>query len=110
MAVAQILASAVQLAAAIALARREGFFGGIGSRLGRVFAALAVVTTVGMLVTRRTEWYASAIAVMLAPFAAKLLIRRLGVFEPEETGRILELVTVPAGRRVAAWILSAEER
>ena len=110
MAVAQILASAVQLAAAIALARREGFFGGIGPRLGRVFAVLAVVTTVGMLVTQRTGWYASAIAVILAPFAAKLLIRRLGVFEPEETGRILELVTVPAGRRVAAWILSAEER
>jgi O-antigen/teichoic acid export membrane protein len=110
MAVAQVLASAVQMTTAVLLARHEGFFTGIGSRIGRVVMALGVITAVGVLVTRRTGWYASAIAIALAPFAAKVLISRLRVFEPDETGRILELVTVPAGRRAAAWFLSAERR
>ncbi len=110
MAVAQLIASAVQTSAAIVLARREKFFGGVGSGLGKPFVVLVLLTAAGMLVTRQWGVYASAVCLMLAPFAAKLIIKRLGVFEPGETSQILGLVTVPAGRRVLAWLLSAGER
>jgi len=108
MAVAQVLASTVQMTAAILIARREGFFGGIGSRVGRVAGTLVAVTAAGMLATHRTGWYVSAIAVALAPFAAKLLVQRLHVFTPGETSQVLSLVRARAVRRAAAWILSAE--
>jgi O-antigen/teichoic acid export membrane protein len=110
MAVSQVLASIVQMAAAILLARRGGFFGGIGARLGRLLAALAAVTAVGMFATSRVHFYASLVFVAAAPFAARFIIARLGVFEPGEKEQIIELVKVRAGRRIAAWMLSAADR
>jgi O-antigen/teichoic acid export membrane protein len=110
MAVAQLVASAVQTSAAILLARREKFFGGVGSGLGAPFVAIVILTAAGMLVTRQWGVAASAACLALAPLAAKLIIKRLGVFEPDEARQILAIVTVPAGRRVLAWLLSAGER
>lgn len=110
MALAQVLASLIQMAAAIILSKRERFFGGVDPRLGVLLVALAVVTACGMLVTSRVATVASIVFLVLSPFAAKAMIRRLRIFDPLETGQILNLVTVKAGRRVAAWILSAEER
>jgi len=110
MAAAQVAASAVQMAAAVLLARREGFYGGAGTRLGRVVLALAPATACGMILTARVPLYVSIAVVALSPFLARGLLRSLRVFDREETDRILGLVTVPAGRRVAAWMLSAEKR
>jgi hypothetical protein len=98
------------MAAAILLARRGGFFGGIGARLGRLLVALAAVTAVGMFATSRVHFYASLVFVAAAPFAARFIIARLGVFEPGEKEQIIELVKVRAGRRIAAWMLSAADR
>jgi hypothetical protein len=110
MAVSQVLASIVQMAAAILLARRGGFFGGIGARLGRLFIAIAVVASIGMFATSRVHFYASLVFVAAAPFTARFIIARLGVFEPSEKEQIIDLVRVKAGRRIAAWMLSAADR
>jgi len=110
MAVSQVLASIVQMAAAIVLAKRGGFFGGIDPRLGRLLAALAVVVACGMFATSRVHLYASIVFVAAAPFAARFIIARLGVFEPGEKEQIIDLVKVKAGRRIAAWMLSAAAR
>jgi hypothetical protein len=98
------------MAAAVLLARRERFYGGAGTRLGRVVLALAPATACGMFLTARVPLYVSIAVVALSPFIARGLLRSLRVFDREETDRILGLVTVPAGRRVAAWMLSAEKR
>lgn len=110
MALAQVLASLVQMAAAIMLSKRERFFGGVDPRLGVLFIALSVLTAGGMLATARVATVASIVVVVLSPFIAKAMIRWLRIFDPLETGQILDLVTVKAGRRVAAWMLSAKER
>jgi len=110
MAVAQVLASLVQMTAAIVLAKREGFFGGVGAGLGRLLAVLAAVAACGMAVTSRIHLYASIVFLAAAPFAARFIIVKLGIFKPGEKEQILDLVTVKVGRRVAAWMLSAGDR
>ncbi len=110
MAAAQIAASLVQMAAAVVLARREGFYGGAGARLGRVVLVLAPATACGMVITARVPLYAAIVVVALSPVLGRALLRSLRVFDREETDRILGLVTVPAGRRFVAWMLSAERR
>ncbi|MCX5754337.1 MAG: lipopolysaccharide biosynthesis protein [Candidatus Krumholzibacteria bacterium] len=110
MAVSQVLASIIQMAAAILLAKRGGFFGGIGSRIGRLLAALAVVVPCGMFATSRVPLYASLVFVAAAPFAARFIIARLRVFDQDEKEQIIDLVKIKAGRRIAAWMLSAAER
>ncbi len=110
MAVSQVLASIVQMAAAILLAKRGGFFGGIGARLWRLLVALAAVAAIGMFATSRVHFYASLVFVAAAPFAARFIIARIEVFEPGEKEQIIELVKVKTGRRIAAWMLSAADR
>jgi peptidoglycan biosynthesis protein MviN/MurJ (putative lipid II flippase) len=110
MAVAQVLASLVQMAAAIVLARREGFFGGADAGLVRLLAVLAVAAACGMAVTSRIPFYAAIVFLAAAPLAARFVIARLEIFEAGEKDQILDLVTVRAGRRVAAWMLSAGDR
>ena len=107
MAVAQVCASVVQMAAAVMLARREGFYRGVGPRLGRLLLVLAAFAVCGMAVTTRVPVFASCVVLAGAPFVARFIIAKLGVFMPDEKAQILGLVTVPAGRRIAAWILSA---
>lgn len=110
MAVSQVLASIIQMTAAILLAKRGGFFGGIGARIGRLLIALAAVAACGMFATSRVHIYASLVFVTAAPFVARFIIARLGVFEPGEKEQIIDLVKVKTGRRLAAWMLSAADR
>lgn len=110
MAVSQVLASLIQMTAAILLARRGGFFGGIGTRIGRLFIVLAVVVCCGMFVTSRVHLYASLVFVAAAPFAARFVMARLRVFERGEKEQIIDLVKIKTGRRIAAWMLSAANR
>lgn len=110
MAAAQVAATLVQMSAAIALARREGFFGGIGSRVGRLALALVPVTAVCMLLTARVPLYASIACALLFPLGARGLLRALRVFDDAEKERILGLVRIPQGRRLVAWLLSTTAR
>jgi len=110
MAAAQIAASLVQMTAAIVLARREGFFGGIGSRVGRLALSLVPITACCMLATARVPLYASIVCAVLFPFGARWLLGALRVFDDAEKERILGLVRIAQGRRLAAWLLSARAR
>jgi O-antigen/teichoic acid export membrane protein len=110
MAVAQVLASVIQMATAVMIARRERFYGGIGTGLGRLFVVLAFVTACGMAVTSLVRLYASLAFIICSPFAVRFIIARLGIFKPDEKARILDLVTVRFGRSVIGWVLSAEDR
>jgi hypothetical protein len=98
------------MTAAILLARRGGFFGGVGARIGRLIAVLAAVAAAGMFVTSRVHLYASIVFVAAAPFAARFIVARLGVFETAEREQIIDLVKIRTGRRIAAWMLSAADR
>jgi O-antigen/teichoic acid export membrane protein len=110
MAVAQILASLVQMTAAILIAKRERFFGGVGAGLGRLLLVIAAVTACGMIATSLVRLYASLAFLVCSPFLARFIIARLGLFRADEKTKILDLVTVRVGRRAAAWMLSAEGR
>jgi O-antigen/teichoic acid export membrane protein len=107
MAVAQVLASIVQMITAILLARREGFFGGIGAGLWRLLAVLAPLTALGMFATSRVHLYASIAFIVVSPLLARLIVRRLRLFDGGETAAILELVSMRALKRPVAWMLSA---
>jgi O-antigen/teichoic acid export membrane protein len=108
-AVAQVLASVLQMTAAIILSRRERFFGQLDPRLGTLLAVLAAMTALGMLVTSRVAFFASIAVVACSPFIARATIARLRLFDSVEKVQMLDLVRVRAARRVAAWVLSAEE-
>ncbi|HUV35690.1 MAG TPA: lipopolysaccharide biosynthesis protein [Patescibacteria group bacterium] len=107
MGVAQIAATAIQMFVAVALARREGFYGGFGTRLARVLLVVPAVP-LGMVVTARFGVAASIACVAVFPLACKLIVRALGVFDETEKRQITEIVPGSPGRRLAAWLLSVE--
>lgn len=108
MAVAQVFATVVQIIVAISLARREGFYGGFGERLGRVLVAVAVTVPVGIVITGRLGIVSSIACLVLFPLACKLAVKLFGVFDDSEKRQINEFVPVRLGRRVVGWLLSVE--
>lgn len=108
MAVAQIVASIVQMFVAVGLAKREGFYGGIGERIGRVVVTLLVAVPLGILMTHFGGLPASVLIVVLAPCIGRYLIRRLRVIEPSERSDILGMIPVSFGRRALGWLLPSE--
>ncbi|UCF06671.1 MAG: lipopolysaccharide biosynthesis protein [bacterium] len=106
MAVAQVTASCCQLLAAVLLARREGFFGGVGTNLGRVLLSLVFLVPTGVVLTRQFGLPASAACLLLSPIICKYLLKWLSVFGEEEKERIVELVPVSFGKRTTSWLLS----
>lgn len=109
MAVAQTAASIVQMTAAVLLSKREGFYGGVGAKLGRVLGAVVVLVPLGILATGRFGLPVSVLCLALSPFAAKYLLKWLSVFEGNERKLIVDLIPVPVFRRTAAWMLSTGE-
>lgn len=110
MAVAQVIASVMQMLAAVRLAKTEGFYGGIGNRIGRVLLALLVTVPLGVLVTRLGGLPASILLVLLAPLAARFLARRLAIIEPSERNEILDMIPVGFGKAVFGWFVPSEGR
>jgi O-antigen/teichoic acid export membrane protein len=105
MAVAQSFAALAQMVLAVRWAKREGFFGGIGDRLGRVVIALLVLVPVGAALTVLGGLYASVAVLVLSPFIGRLVISKLEVFESGEIDEILEMIPFASGRRLIGWIL-----
>jgi len=105
MAVAQLTGSAAQMAAAVLLARKEGFYGGLGPRFGRVFLLLAGIVPVGMIFTRFGGIPASAACLLVFPFLLRLGLGRSGLFDSDEKNQMIDLVRFPRARKVAGWFL-----
>jgi O-antigen/teichoic acid export membrane protein len=110
MAVAQVLASVVQMLFAVNRAKLEGFYGGIGSRIWRVLSALLIVTPLGVWVTGAGGLPASVAFVVLAPFIGRYLMRLLRVLDSSERNDILMMIPVDFGRRAIGWLLPSERR
>lgn len=110
MAVAQLVASIMQMLVAVRLAKGEGFYGGIGNRVGRILLALLVAAPLGILVTRLGGLPASILLVLLAPLAFRFFARKLDVIEPSERNEILDMIPVRFGKTVFGWLVPSEER
>jgi O-antigen/teichoic acid export membrane protein len=108
MAVAQIAASTVQMSAAIILSKREGFYGGVGSRSLRAVVVVMVMVPLGILITGSWGLPASIVVLALWPFVFKIAVDRLAIFEPDEKKQMVGLIPLPRGRRAAAWMLTME--
>jgi O-antigen/teichoic acid export membrane protein len=108
MAVAQITATVVQVIVAVSLAKREGFYGGFGERLGGVLLAVVVAVPIGIVITGRLGIASSIACLVLFPLVFKLAVKLLGVFDASEKRQINEFVPVRLGRRVVGWLLSVE--
>jgi O-antigen/teichoic acid export membrane protein len=108
-AVAQLIASSAQIAVAVILSRREGFYRNIGGWIIIRFTAAAVVfAALGALVSSTWGLAAAAACIVLAPAIFRMMLRMLSVFEEEEAKAIISMV--PSGRfqRLIAWALSTE--
>ena len=109
MAVAQLVASLAQMFAAVGLAKMEGFYGGVGNRIGRVLVALLALVPLGLAASRLGGLPASVSILVAAPFAARFLAGRLQVMEPAEREEILGMVPIRSGRSLLAWLLPMKE-
>ncbi len=109
MAVSQIIASVAQMLVAVRFAKGEGFFGGIGERVGRVLIFLLVVAPVGIIVTYIGGLPVSVAIALLAPFIGRFLLRRLNVIETSERNEILDMIPVRFGKRAIGWLVPSEE-
>jgi len=109
MAVSQIAASIAQMLVAVRLAKEGGFYGGIGTRIGRMLAVLLVAAPLGLLATRLGGLYASIPIAALSPFAGRFLVRKLEIIEPSERREILDMIPAGSMRRAAGWLMPSEE-
>lgn len=110
MAVAQLLGSAAQMSMAVKLSKREGFYGGLGVGVYKVLILLAVTVPVGILFTNFGGIWASGASILLFPFICRVTFGKLGLFDREEVSRIMDMIDIEAGRKIAGWFLMAGER
>ena len=75
-----------------------------------IVLAFLIVVPMGILFTTMGGITASVICLVLSPFAGKLLLNRLHVFNDEEMRQILDLIPFAYARRTAAWLMSAGGR
>lgn len=105
MAAAQLLASALQMTAAIIFSRRGGFFGGAGPRTGRVLAAFIAIAAAGTAVTIFLGLPAAVVLVLVSPLVLRAVLVGLRVFDEAETREIAAMIGIPAARKAICWII-----
>ncbi len=108
-ALAHLIAAVTQMFAAVVISKREGFFAGPVSRLGRVIVMYLIVVPAGIVFTAKLGIWASLVCVVLSPIFGKLFLERLDIFDASEKMQIIDLIPVPAGRRAVRWMLFMEE-
>ena len=109
MAVSQIIASVAQMIVAVRFARGEGFYGGIGERVGRVLAVLAVAAPIGIVATHLGGLPVSILVAVVSPFAGRFLLGRLRIIESSERSEMLDMIPVRFGKRAIGWLVPSEE-
>ncbi len=106
---AQLAASAVQVAAAVILARREGLYPGTGKvAMLRSLAVSSIFACAGAAACAAWGLPAAAACIMLAPFLLRFAARKLSLFEPEEARRLFEMLRGRPGSGLVRWALSLE--
>ena len=66
-ALAHLIAAVTQMFAAVVISKREGFFAGPVSRLGRVIVMYLIVVAAGIVFTAKLGIWASLVCVVLSP-------------------------------------------
>jgi O-antigen/teichoic acid export membrane protein len=108
-AVAQLAASAVQGTAAVLLARKEGLYPRArGTAMFRALAASLLFAGAGAAACAAWRLPAAAACILLAPFLLRLEVRRLSLFDPEESSTLVEMLRGRPGSGLIRWVLSME--
>lgn len=107
MAVAQLLAASAQTGAAVYIARRKGFYGGVGKGLAPVTGLMLAVTLPGFILAEYTGIPGMVLWLVLFPFIARMIFSRTGFFSDPDKKMILSLIKFRAGRRLFGWFLKA---
>ena len=108
MAVAQVLASAVQMLVAVMLSKREGFYGRPGSETGKAILLFLFLILAGVLLTEYFGLPATIAWLLMSPFVLKFILVRLEVFNQAEAGKLIGMVPAMMGKKALAWFLAAE--
>ena len=108
MAMAQVLASIVQMSAAVALSKKEGFYGGLGRGTGKAVIAFLLLAPPWILLARNLGLYAVFISLAVSPLVLRTVLIRLKVFDPLEVATLREIVPQKAGQRLLTWLIDTE--
>ncbi|MFO7916264.1 MAG: lipopolysaccharide biosynthesis protein [Candidatus Krumholzibacteriales bacterium] len=109
MAIAQLLAASAQTAAAVSIARRKGFYGGVGRGLAPVTGLIAAATLPGFILAEYAGIPGAVLWLAVFPFIARLIFSRAGFFSGTDKRTILSMIRFQTGRRVFGWFLKAGE-
>jgi len=108
-AAAQLAASTVQGTAAVFLARKEGLYPRAGgSAMLRALAASVLFAGAGAAACAAWSLPAAAACILLAPFLLRLAVKKLSLFDPEESRTLVEMLQDRPGSGLVRWVLSLE--
>ncbi|MCD6378828.1 oligosaccharide flippase family protein [bacterium] len=106
MAIAQLFASLIQMIGAVLIARKKGFYGGLGNHVFRAILIVVVITPVGILAANIWGLWVSVLSFAVFPFLCRFVFRKIGLFEPSDVEQILDLIKFRHGKRIAGWFLT----
>lgn len=108
-ATAQLAASTVQCTSAVLLAKKEGLYPRTGgSAMLRAMGASLLFAGAGAAACAAWDLPAAAACILLAPFLLRLAVRRLSLFDPEESRTLVEMLQGRPGSGLIRWVLSME--
>ncbi|MBN2072065.1 MAG: lipopolysaccharide biosynthesis protein [Candidatus Krumholzibacteriota bacterium] len=108
MAIAQVLASIVQMAAAVALSKKEGFYGGLGKNTVKAIIFILLLAIPLIMVTRYLGIYAVISAMVFSPLILRILLVKLRIFESAEIAVLKGMIPQRAGQRFMVWLIDPE--
>jgi O-antigen/teichoic acid export membrane protein len=106
MAVAQLFASLSQMLGAVLIARKKGFYIGLGNNVFRAILLVVVITPVGILAANMWGLWVSILFFAVFPILCRFVFGKFGLFEPFEVEQILDLIKFRKGKRIAGWFLA----
>lgn len=108
-AAAQLAASIVQGTTAVLLSRKEGLYPRAGgSAMLRALAASLLFAGAGAAACAAWSLPAAAACILLAPFLLRLAVRKLSLFDPDESRTLVEMLQDRPGSGLVRWVLSLE--
>ncbi|MBD3178146.1 MAG: oligosaccharide flippase family protein, partial [Candidatus Latescibacteria bacterium] len=100
MAVAQLLGAAAQMTAAVAIAKRKGFYGGVGGRFGALAGIALAAALAGIFLAEYTGVAGALFWLAAFPFITKAVFAWSGFLEPGDREQIKSMVRYRSGKKV----------
>ncbi len=108
MAVAQLAASIAQMLSAVLIARKKGFYGGIGKGVIRVIVIVAIIIPAGISAATLWGLWVSLLSIAVFPFLCRFVFGQSGLFKPDDVEQIFSLIKFRWGKRIAGWFFQSE--